>query len=544
MSSHNDGTVRSGRSEDEAIEAWSKVCAGIQSSVPAAEYTEWVAPLCPVEIHVNECVDEDADTEAGETHLQRRLVICAPTHAHIGWFYEHYESLKREVRRGTSCDEITIRPEPVARVQVRDPIDALRLVNKDAIHIHALDILIEDARRAGVLDEFTKLATHKLQAWWRRVSTEEIAVGGRMDRSRLVAHFGCVPEAVLRSDLKRMTGLLRNGGDQCAEVPPDSDVVVPHAPESPRRVDVPRAQKLLRRGSVIVNLLRYPALMLSRDKVVTIKRTYVGADGKPIERIYGRTSQRGWSPQTGSLLELGLALIKEKGILTTINNREVYGCLVSRVDLGAVLGRMPKARDMRQYAQTVGTAVFTVDTESNESFVIQGVVLLPYITYDAKSDMVGIYGDKVMTEMLRQEHPRHIRYIHDDAPARLAQESRVVAGLARWLSGRWHGLQGVHAPIATTLSDIHREMIGGTLSPSRRAAKRFRADICMAVERINECDYIAAYGVDQPRSVRVEFRRGSDYARFYRGDNQEPVQPGTSALLVSSTESESGEDPE
>jgi hypothetical protein len=101
--------------------------------------------------------------------------------------------------------------------------------------------------------------------------------------------------------------------------------------------------------------------------------------------------------------------------------------------------------------------------------------------------------------------------------------NRLEAALVRFLAVRWHGRQGVRHPIEMTVDAVHRALLGTPAPAHPRIRWRFYARLRRAVGNLNRRDDLARVGIEPPRAIVVEVRRGR--IRFRRVEAL-PVLPG------------------
>jgi hypothetical protein len=105
----------------------------------------------------------------------------------------------------------------------------------------------------------------------------------------------------------------------------------------------------------------------------------------------------------------------------------------------------------------------------------------------------------------------------------MSRMGRLEAALVRFLAVRWHGRQGVRHPIEMTVDAVHRALLGTPAPAHPQNRKRFYARLRRAVGNLNRRDDLARVGIEPPRVIVVEVRRGR--IRFRRVEAL-PVLPG------------------
>jgi len=385
------------------------------------------------------------------------------------------EALAEEAEReGLRLEVVEEPPAP----QPPDPVETLRaIVRRNAHAIDPLEVeaLLRNAHARGVdVAEFARAAAVRLGRLF-----------GRRDR-RADAY------AILHALLDEMTTPWPE-----------------YAGEGPRGGA----------ATLLVYLCASPGLILSPAREVTVR--IPRSDGTVVEVIrYGR---RGMSPQAAAVFEWVLSVAAFAELRPSAWG--TYAVAVPRADLELLYGEV-NARTLARLDASLSFVLRITGLDDRTPlgrFASEGILPVAGVKFDDRDpDRVVFRLSPPLVQAVR-EGWLYIRRVPWGAVVRMSRMNRLEAALVRFFAVRWHGRQGVRHPIEMTVDAVHRALLGTPAPAHPRIRWRFYARLRRAVGNLNRRDDLARVGIEPPRVIVVEVRRGR--IRFRRVEAL-PVLPG------------------
>jgi hypothetical protein len=272
-------------------------------------------------------------------------------------------------------------------------------------------------------------------------------------------------------------------------------------------------------ATLLVDLCAFPGLILSpaREVVVRIPRS----DGTVVEVIrYGR---RGMSPQAAAVFEWVLSVAAFAELRPSAWG--TYAVAVPRADLELLYGEV-NAKTLARLDASLGFVLRITGLDDRTPlgrFASEGILPVAGVRFDDRDpDRVVFRLSPPLVQAVR-EGWLYIRRVPWGAVVRMSRMGRLEAALVRFLAVRWHGRQGVRHPIEMAVDAVHRALLGTPAPAHPRRRRRFYARLRRAVGNLNRRDDLARVGIEPPRVIAVEVRRGR--IRFRRVEAL-PVLPG------------------
>ena len=278
-------------------------------------------------------------------------------------------------------------------------------------------------------------------------------------------------------------------------------------------------------ATLLVDLCAFPGLILSpaREVVVRIPRT----DGTVVEVIrYGR---RGMSPQAAAVFEWVLSTAAFAELRPSVWG--TYAVAVPRADLELLYGEV-NAKTLARLDASLGFVLRITGLDDRTPFgrfASEGILPVAGVKFDDGDPERVVFRLSPPLVQAVREGWLYIRRVPWGAIVRMSRMGRLEAALVRFFAVRWHGRQGVRHPIEMTVDAVHKALLGTPAPAHPRIRWRFYARLRRAVGNLNRRDDLARVGIEPPRVIVVEVRRGR--IRFRRVEAL-PVLPGPEADSV------------